>query len=90
MISQESAHSYCIKYLSKQKVKRKVIDNFILEDFYFRNYIYIETSKREIVDILITRKNKDIWLRSLSNEWGRLAQGNNLGVKGTNTIDFIF
>ena len=28
--------------------------------------------------------------RSLSNEWGRLAQGNKYGVQSTDTIDFIF
>jgi len=32
---------------------------------------------------------KDIWNRSLSNEYGRLAQGNDYGIKGTNTISFI-
>ena len=30
-----------------------------------------------------------MWLRSLSNEWGCLAQGNDNGVKGTDTIQFI-
>ena len=33
--------------------------------------------------------NKHIWNQSLSNEWGRLAQGNNNGVQHTDTIDFI-
>ena len=29
------------------------------------------------------------WAPALSNEWGRLAQGNYGGVKATDTIDFI-
>ena len=48
-----------------------------------------EDRKYETVDSLITRKNKATWLRSLSNEWGCLAQGNDKGIKGTGTIDFI-
>lgn len=33
---------------------------------------------------------KDIWLKCLSNKYGHLAQGNNYGVKATDTIDFIY
>ena len=54
------------------------------------NHIYTSEGKKETVDLLINGKNKHIWLQSLSNEWGRLAQGNNEGVKGTDTIDFIY
>ena len=41
------------------------------------------------MDSLLSGKNGTIWLRSLSNEWGRLANGNNTGVQGTDTIEFI-
>ena len=34
-------------------------------------------------------QNSSAWEKSLSNEWGRLAQGNNGGVKDTDTIQFI-
>ena len=37
---------------------------------------------------LLKTKDKDIWKASLSNEFGRLAQGN-ARVKGTDTIKFI-
>ena len=30
-----------------------------------------------------------VWVKSISNEWGRLAQGNDNGVSSTDTIDFI-
>ena len=53
------------------------------------NHIYKEDGKKETIDSLITGKSKDMWLRSLSNDWGRLAQGNIHGVKGTDTIKFI-
>ena len=33
--------------------------------------------------------NRHVWTRSLSNEWGRLAQGNKYGVTGTDTIECI-
>ena len=38
---------------------------------------------------VISGKNKDLWLRSLSNEYGQLAQGNKFGVCSTDTIKFI-
>ena len=37
----------------------------------------------------LLHKKPIIWGRALSNEWGRLAQGNTYGILGTNTIDFI-
>ena len=45
---------------------------------------------REIINSLLKGKSKETWLRSLSNEQGRLAKGNDHGVKGTEMIDFIF
>ena len=53
------------------------------------NQLYTPSGKKETIDSLLKGDNSAIWERSLSNEWGRLAQGNNLGVKGTNTISFI-
>ena len=41
------------------------------------------------MDTLLAGPNGNIWLKSLSNEWGRLAQGNKYGVRSTNTIEFI-
>ena len=41
------------------------------------------------VEKLITGSNAQTkWLPALSNEWGRLAQGNNAGVPFTDTIEF--
>lgn len=41
------------------------------------------------MDTLLNSKDSTTWTRSLSNEWGRLANGNIYGVKGTKTIRFI-
>ena len=38
---------------------------------------------------LITGVDKEKWLRALSNEYGHLAQGNDHGAKGIDTINFI-
>ena len=54
------------------------------------HHIYTEDGKKETVDSLIEGSNSKIWMRSLSNEWGRLAQGNQNNINGTDTIDFIF
>ena len=57
---------------------------------HFINHIYNANGKRETIDSLITGSNKDIWTKSLSNDWGRLAQGNSLGIKGTHTQSNLF
>ena len=53
------------------------------------NNIYRPDGKKETIDLVLQGRNRQIWLQSLSNEWGRLAQGNNNKVMATNTIDFI-
>ena len=56
---------------------------------HFVNHICTVDGKRETINSLITGSNKDIWTKSLSNDWGLLAQGNSLGINGTDTIEFI-
>ena len=53
------------------------------------NHIYRPNGKKETIDTLLKGSDREIWNRSLSNEWGRLAQGNDNGVSPTDTIDFI-
>ena len=52
------------------------------------NHIFNEHGNRETIDTL-RKKNPLIWNKALSNEWGRLAQGNEYGVEFTDTIEFI-
>ena len=55
------------------------------------NHIYNEENgKRETIDSLLKGNKKDVWEKALSNEWGRLAQGNKYGVQAQDAIDFIF
>jgi len=54
------------------------------------NHIYNEkTGKTQTIDSLLNNPTRDVWIRALSNEWGRLAQGNNEGVVYQDAIDFI-
>ena len=53
------------------------------------NHIYRPDGKKETIDTLLQGSDRKIWTQSLSNEWGRLAQGNDAGVVSTNTIDFV-
>ena len=53
------------------------------------NHIYTPNGKKQTIDDLLNSIDKEIWTKSLSNEWGRLAQGNKHGVKSTDTIEFI-
>ena len=51
--------------------------------------IYNKQGGKETIDSVLAGEDNDRWARSLSNEWGRLSQGNDFGTKGTNTIEFI-
>ena len=52
------------------------------------NHIFNDKGVQETIDSL-RKKDPEKWNRALSNEWGRLAQGNKYGVQSTNTITFI-
>ena len=53
------------------------------------NHIYRPDGKKETIDSVLQGSDQEIWTKSLSNEWGRLAQGNDSGVLATDTIDFV-
>ena len=54
------------------------------------NHIYDVNGKKQSLDKLLNGKDSETkWFPALSNEWGRLAQGNDSGVESTNTIEFI-
>ena len=54
------------------------------------NHIYDVNGKKQSLEKVINGKDSEIkWFPALSNEWGRLAQGNDKGVESTNTIKFI-
>jgi hypothetical protein len=54
------------------------------------NHIYNEQGKKETLDTLLNGKDSAIWMNSLANEFGRLAQGCLANsILGTDTIDFI-
>ena len=51
--------------------------------------IYRPDGQKETIDSVLKGSDRIIWAQSLSNEWGRLAQGNDNNVMGTDTIEFI-
>ena len=55
-------------------------------------YIYIynkKTGQKETLESLLNGKNHEQWLQVLSNEIGRLANGNKYSARSANTIKFI-
>jgi hypothetical protein len=56
---------------------------------YQANHIYNSQEKKETIDTLLNANDSKKWTQILSNEFGRLAQGNDSGTTGTNTIDFL-
>ena len=58
---------------------------------FFASHIFDSTGRKQTLDNLLNSKDGPTrWTPALSNEWGRLAQGNDAGVEHTDTIDFIF
>ena len=53
------------------------------------NNIYDEGGRKMTIVELLNGNNSKVWNKSMSNELGRLAQGNDHGVKHTDTIKFI-
>ena len=41
------------------------------------------------MSFLLNGDNSTIWYEGLNNEWGRLSQGNDHGIRGTNTTIYI-
>ena len=52
-------------------------------------HIFQPNGKRETIDSIINGPNHATWIKILSNERGRLAQGKKCGVNSSNTISFI-
>ena len=65
---------------------QKAFDTFLYPTI---NHIYDVQGKKQTVHNLLASDQKVRWTRALSNEFGRLAQGNIHGVAHTDTIDFI-
>ena len=53
------------------------------------SHIYNAPGKKQSLKDLLYGPEKDIWSRSTSNEFGRLAQGNDFGIEGSDNIQFI-
>ena len=76
-------HSFC------HRAQRYLVAQLLFSQQSALHVYHPETGKKQTLQQLITGNNKNSWLQSLSNEWGRLAQGNQFGINGTDTIEFI-
>jgi len=61
----------------------------LVQNTLYANHILHKDGTRQSLDSLITGENKHVWINGLSNELGRLAQGNKNNVEFTDTIEFI-
>ena len=75
----------------KTPFRRLQLQSLVANEIFHHNmhHIYNADGKKESIDSLLNGKNKHIWERSLSNEFGRLLKGNKYGVKFTDTMEFI-
>ena len=53
------------------------------------NHIFDQYGNKQTLDSLLTGPTSDIWLKALSNELGRLTNGNIHGVTPTQCMQFI-
>ena len=53
------------------------------------NHIYDESGKLQTVDTLVNGEQKYLLNQSMSNELGRIAQGNDAVVKANDCVYFI-
>ena len=89
-------HGYKLRPRSRQAAQGTTFRSLALlqlqaqELFTMRaHHIYRPDGRKETIDSVLKGSDRVIWARSLSNEWGRLAQGNDNDVTGTDTIEFI-
>ena len=77
-------HRYPLRSLHKHSINHSPLVSH--QSLY---HIFDANGKRLSIDSLLVGEDKPLWVRSLSNEWGRLANGNTFGTIGTNTITFL-
>ena len=53
------------------------------------NHIYNDEGQKQSLDQLLKGPDREIWSRSTSNEFGRIAQGNDFGVTFQDAVDYI-
>jgi hypothetical protein len=77
------------RYPLRSRTKLNLLSESSHNPFLQMLHIFDEAGRKLSIDNLLKSEDGPIWDRGLSNEWGRLANGNKRGIKGTNTIQFI-
>ena len=82
------AQHYTMNY--KSNAAHQIYKRHQYAKYLYAMHIYDDNGKKQSLEALLNGNDGNIWNRSMSNEIGRLAQGNKYGVKMTDTIDFIY
>ena len=61
----------------------------VTPDIHLAAHVFDAAGKKQTLENLLKGQQKQIWQQSASNEFARLAQGNDSGTVGTDTIEFI-
>ena len=84
---QQPFHSCKPKHLLAQHLSQNIHSSSLSQLAF---HVCDDNRKKLTVDQLINGPDAYTrWMPALSNEWGRLAQGNNAGVQATDTLNFI-
>ena len=84
---------YNLRSTAPESFKSRAAQHILAQHIYqkhFVQHIFDENGKKLKVDDLLRGSNgPKRWIPAMSNEWGRLAQGNDAGVTATDTVDFV-
>ena len=81
---------YNVRSNTGTNFKSMAVDVLLVQHICSANHVFNPAGKKLSIDTLINGEDGDTrWKLALSNEWGRLSQGNNAGVDQTDTIKFV-
>ena len=78
--------------LRSRKVQPQATQSLLAQHIFSTHtasHIYNSDGHKETINSLLFGPAHEVWQQAMSNEWGRLAQGNDNGINFTDTIDFI-
>ena len=73
----------------RSQAAQYLVAQHIFQSTQVMHHIYNDSGKKETLASLLSGENKNRWAQALSNEWGRVANGNTFGIKGTQTLEFV-
>ena len=92
LLKQKTLSRYPLQRTSHERFRSKAVDYLVAQhlfqptNYFSASHIYNASGKKQTLDALLNGEFGDVrWRPALSNEWGRLAQGNTNGESDEST-----